>query len=58
MHVDRLSMELPIHVEILSMELHIRYFKGSLVEMSKLRCISVIIIFANCADPVEMPHHA
>ena len=43
----------PIHIDIISMELSILYFKGSQVK----RCISVpedCFILANSADPDEM----
>ena len=34
-------MDFPMHVDRISMELPILYFKGSRVEVSKLLCISV-----------------
>ena len=43
------------------MGLHIVYFKGSQVVLSKLRCISVpegSIYQANSVDPIEMQHYA
>ena len=51
-------MEIPyILIDTISMELPIVYFKGSPINFSKLRCISVpVFILANSADTDEMQH--
>ena len=41
-------MDCPIHIDTISMELPIVYFKGSQVDL----------IFANSADPDELQHYA
>ena len=48
-------MDLPIHIDAISIELPIVYFKGSQVVFL---CLKVILILANSADPDEMQHYA
>ena len=43
-----IQMDFTMHIEKISMELSILYFKWSQVEISKLRCISVMKIFYLC----------
>ena len=51
-------MDYPIHIDTISMELSILYFKGLPVKMSITWCNSVhedcVFILANSADPDEM----
>ena len=54
-------MDYHIHIDTISMELSILYFKGLLVLISLKRCISVTedcFILANTADPDEMLPYA
>ena len=54
-------MDIPIHIDTISMGLPILYFKGSQEEVSKFSCIffpDVVLILANSADPNEKQHHA
>ena len=54
-------MDFPIHIDTISMGMSIVYFKGSLVEFSKLSLylsLEVVLILAKSADPDEMQHYA
>ena len=56
-------MDYPIHIDTISMELSVLYFKVLLVKISIKWCISVpedclYFILANNADPDEMPPYA
>ena len=50
----------PIHVDSLSMELSILYFKGLIAGLNfyKMMYFCPFVIWANSADPDEMPHYA
>ena len=54
-------MDFPIHIDTLSMGVPIVYFKGSQVELSKIRCIcghkGFFLILANSEHPNEMQHY-
>ena len=56
-------MDLPIHIDTISMGLPIVYFKGAQVEFSKLRCTCFSVPegclnLANSADSDEMQQYA
>ena len=52
-------MDYPIHIDTISMELSILYFKGLSVKISKnyaFLSLKIVFILANSADHDEMPH--
>ena len=54
-------MDFPIHIDTISMGMSIVYFKGSLVEFSKLwlfLSLEVVLILAKSADSGEIKHYA
>ena len=55
-------MDFPIHIDTISMDLSILYFKGHRSKFLKIEHISVpedcFYLMANSADPDEMPHYA
>ena len=61
--VKTFSLDYPIHIDTICIELSILYFKGLPLKISIKWCISVsedsffifVYIFANSADPDEVP---
>ena len=57
-------MGFPMHVDRISVELPILYFKGSqnfpwdIINYDALLSLNIVFIFANSADPDEMLHYA
>ena len=51
-------MDFPIHINTISMDLSILYFKGTQVKITNFNTFLYLkIILANSADSDEMPHY-